>query len=126
MPVFFIGKKQKIQSAQEKFEMIYMEYQQQIIKGSRLITQTVQEIAREANIEITKIEWYGSSKIVDEEEFNTLKIFAESHSIQEKFYVKELVDFHHDCGDTIKKIRNMVRILKSSILDNDVDKSLFE
>ncbi|MEE8328391.1 MAG: hypothetical protein V3R54_00495 [Thermodesulfovibrionia bacterium] len=106
--------------------MIYMEYQQRIIKGSRLITQKIKEIARETNIEITRIEWYGNTKIIDEEELNTLKVFAESHAVQEKFYAKEIVDFHYDSGDTIKKIRNMVRILKSSILDNDVDKSIFQ
>ncbi len=106
--------------------MIYMEYQQRIIRGSRLITQKIKEIARETNIEITKIEWYGNTKIVDEEELNTLKIFTESHAVQEKFYAKEIVDFHHYSGDTMKKIRNMMRTLKSSILDNEVDKSLFK
>ena len=101
-----------------------MEYQQQELKGARLIVEKIKELANESNIEITKIEWDGSTLIIDRKDFHTLKVFIENNSIQEKFYVGEFADFTPDYGDTIKKIRNMIRILKSSMMDNNIDKSL--
>ncbi len=97
------------------------EYQQQKLKGARLITQKIMEIAGEADIDINRIEWDGGTLIIDREDFHTLKIFAKNKSIQEKFHAGELADFTPNYGDTIRKIRDVIRDLKSSVMDNDVD-----
>jgi hypothetical protein len=95
------------------------EYQQQVIRGARLITQKIVEIAKEANISITKTKWDGDTLNLDIETYHTIEIFTEKNSVIEPFYPDEIAKFPNDSEDAIKSIRGMIRILKSSVMDNE-------
>ena len=100
------------------------EYQQQIIRGSRLITEKIIEIAKEANIELTKTKWDGDTLNLKIENYHTIEIFTEKNSIIEPFYPYEIAEFPSDSEDIIKSIRRMIKTLKNSAMDNDNNRLL--
>jgi hypothetical protein len=95
------------------------EYQQQIIRGSRLISEKIIEIAKEANIDITKTKWDGDTINLNIENYHTIEIFTEKNSIIEPFYPEEIAEFPSDSEDVIKSIRRMIKTLKNSAMDNE-------
>ena len=100
------------------------EYQQQIIRGSRLITEKIIEIAKEANIELTKTKWDGDTLNLNVESYHTIEIFTEKNSIIEPFYSEEIAEFPSESEDIIKSIRRMIKTLKNSAMDNDNNRLL--
>ena len=95
------------------------EYQQQIIRGSRLITEKIIELAKEANIDITKTKWDGDTLNLNVESYHTIEIFTEKNSIIEPFYPYEIAEFPSDSEGVIKSIRGMIKTLKNSEMDNE-------
>ncbi len=92
--------------------MAQKKHYQQKLKGSRLIVEKMREMAKRSHVEIGEAEWDGGTLSAKREDYHTLKVSTDDSSIQTIFYDEELADFPYDSGDTIQKIRNMVRGLR--------------
>ncbi len=99
--------------------MTTKEYHHQLIRGARLITEKIIEIAKEAKIELTKTKWDGDTFNLNVESYHTIEIFTEKNSIIEPFYAEEIAEFPSDSEDVIKSIRRMIKTLKNSVMDNE-------
>lgn len=93
--------------------MIDESYHKQRLEGAHLIIKKAEEMAKELNISIDKIEWDKGATIRDRES-HILTVTSGSRMIQEKFSDESLADFPGKVGteSTTKKIRKIIQCLQ--------------